>query len=51
MSLSCDCGFDDDFDYYYSVQDPRPLDTKRRQRCRSCRELIDIGATVWPLER
>jgi len=50
MSLTCGC----DFDYYpdpgsivyYNPSDYSTLTTKRRQRCCSCKTLIDIGATV-----
>ena len=46
MSLSCDCG-GGDYDWYYNApRDYSKLETKRRQRCYSCRELIDLGADV-----
>ena len=47
MSLSCGCDWGD-YDSYY--EDPPTdfvtLNTKRRRRCCSCRELIDLGADV-----
>lgn len=48
MPLSCDCDFGDgDYDWYFTVpHDYSILKTKRRQRCWSCKELIDIGAVV-----
>lgn len=45
MSLSCSCDFDGDFDWYYMrPEDYSTLKTKRRKRCSSCGDLIDIGA-------
>lgn len=52
MPLTCYCD-DSDFDWYYSPsEDFEPLARKRRQRCASCKKLIDIGAdalafTCW----
>jgi hypothetical protein len=45
MSLSCECGEWDDADWYYdNTSDYKPLDTKRRRRCCSCKSMINIGA-------
>ena len=48
MPLSCDCDFGDgDYDWYYDIpNDYSTLSTKRRQRCWSCNDLIDIGSIV-----
>ena len=46
MSLSCSCDYDD---YEpgqiicYHGQDFEPLQTSKRKRCQSCKELINIG--------
>lgn len=41
MPLSCDCS--DDHDWYYSSPDDyTTLDTKRRKRCVSCCEFIEL---------
>jgi hypothetical protein len=46
MSISCDCG-GGDYDWYYNApKDYSVLRTNRRQRCYSCRELIDLGSDV-----
>ena len=43
MSISCDCG-SEDYEWFYDQPNYfTPLDTNKRQRCFSCRELIDIG--------
>lgn len=54
MTLSCSCDWDYDQDYdpgdwTYEWKDPEsvdfePLQTRRRVRCCSCNELIDLGA-------
>ncbi len=46
MSISCDCGYGDYEWYYNAPQDFSALETNRRQRCYSCRELIDLGSDV-----
>jgi len=48
MSLSCSCEYDLDpgQKYCYPSDDYSILETKRRKRCPSCKQLIDIGATV-----
>lgn len=52
MSLSCECGDYDDADWYYDdTSDYKPLDTKRRKRCCSCKSLIDIGALCIEFSR
>lgn len=44
VSLSCECG--DDYDFYYDdPQDYTTLQTSKRKRCISCKDLINIGAT------
>lgn len=44
MSLSCDC-YDSDFDWYFNKpEDFIVLETTKRQRCKSCNELINVGA-------
>jgi hypothetical protein len=46
MSISCDCG-GGDYDWYYNAPtEYSKLEANRRQRCYSCRELIDLGADV-----
>ena len=43
MSLSCSCPDDDDFAWYYwEPEDFKPLETKKRKRCKSCNTLIDL---------
>ena len=52
MSLSCEC--DSDMDcawYYYSPIDYGKLETKKRKRCSSCKELINIGAVCTEFHR
>lgn len=56
MSISCDCGGGDYEWWYRPPTDYSKLDTKRRQRCFSCRELIELGTDVghftnWRLPR
>ena len=52
MGLSCDCGdFDGEFFWRTQNQEGLTLQTKRRQRCRSCGKLIDIGAEVVRFDR
>jgi len=52
MSLSCDCGFDDGSSWWYlPPNDFTKLDTNRRKRCCSCKELIDIGSECLRLDR
>jgi len=44
MGLSCSCD-DDYFDWYYKCPDDfEIMQGKRRSRCLSCRNLIDIGS-------
>jgi len=55
--LSCSCDYDYDpepGETFYTPQqdmDFETLATKRRQRCKSCNSLIDIGATVLRHDR
>jgi len=52
MGLSCSCGeWDGDGWAFYSTGDFTTLQTKRRKRCCSCKELIDIGSTVVEFRR
>ncbi len=52
MSLSCDCSYDIDFDWYYGdASDYHELDTTTRKRCKSCNDLIDIKALCISFER
>jgi hypothetical protein len=51
MPLTCSCDVDYEYeegDWYYdfitNLEDFEPLQTKRRRRCVSCGELINIGA-------
>lgn len=45
MPLSCRCDWDIDpgMTYWYGADDFEKLETKRRKRCKSCGELINIG--------
>jgi len=44
MSLSCECGYGE-YDWYYDAPVKfEPFDRKRRKRCASCKELVEIGA-------
>lgn len=54
MGLSCECPeWDGDLAswLYYEPEDFSTLQTKKRQRCKSCKSLIDIGATVIKFTR
>lgn len=56
MPLSCSCDFDYEFepgDWYYMGDscDFIELNTTRRQRCQSCKELISIGEFCVSFER
>lgn len=54
MSLSCSCDYigDDTMAWWYDhPSDYTTLKTKRRQRCKSCGELIAVGATVARFRR
>lgn len=49
MSLSCECY--DDYDWFYNGPDDYSIfNRKRRKRCTSCRQLIDIGALCTEFE-
>lgn len=53
MSLSCECEwYPEPGEWaYYSPNNYTTLETSRRKRCRSCKELIDIGAIVIAFDR
>jgi hypothetical protein len=52
MSLSCSCGeWDGDGWYWKQSGDFTTLTGKRRKRCVSCNELIDIGSECVEFER
>ena len=47
MSLSCSCDADYDVEWFYiPPSDYSVLTSRRRKRCSSCHNLIDIGATI-----
>jgi hypothetical protein len=51
MSVSCGlCDYDDCEWWYIADRDYSVLQTKRRKRCASCHDLIDIGSTVLKME-
>lgn len=50
--LSCSCGeWDGEGVAWYSPQDFSTLQTKKRKRCQSCKQLIDIGSVCIEFER
>jgi hypothetical protein len=50
MSLTCECG--DDYErYFFGPGDYSSLDTSRRKRCKSCKNLINIGALCGKFDR
>jgi hypothetical protein len=53
MSLSCTCGgVGDEFAwYYFEPKNYQPLTTRRRKRCCSCNDLIEIGALCTEFKR
>lgn len=52
MGLSCSCGdYDGDGWYYYGLSDYKPLRTKTRRRCCSCKQPIAIGALCTEVPR
>lgn len=53
MGLSCSCDSEPEPGdiVWCSPDDYETLNTSRRQRCRSCGELIDVGATVIRIGR
>lgn len=53
MDLSCDCGeWDGETGWcYYDPEDFTVFARKRRKRCSSCKELIDIGAECLQFDR
>lgn len=51
MSVACDCS-GGDYDWYYiPPKDFQALETSRRKRCYSCRELIELGADCGAFDR
>lgn len=53
MGPSCDCDWDKEPGSWawYNPDDFSKLDTPRRKRCKSCNELIDVGATCLKFDR
>jgi len=52
MSLSCECPWGGDFDWYYEVADDfKVLSTPRRRRCCSCKTPIIQGELCLEFER
>ena len=55
MTLSCTCDYCGFAWYYYSLDlntvDFESLDSKRRKRCESCNEFIEIGADCLSFQR
>ncbi len=49
--LSCSCSEDDYSWFYFMPNDFVCLDTKRRRRCCSCRNLIDLKSLCLKIER
>ena len=46
MSLSCECGDWDGDEWWWHADDYSTLDTKRRRRCISCKDMIAVGSIV-----
>lgn len=49
MPLTCNCNFDDIEDaawFYYVPNNYSKLKARRRKRCSSCNELVDINSTI-----
>lgn len=52
MSLTCSCQeWDGDGWAYYHPHDFKPFDKKRRKRCCSCNDLIEIGSQALEFYR
>lgn len=52
MSLSCNCDYDGDYDWWYNPPEvTAPLTTKRARRCVSCKCKLPPGAEVGRFER
>lgn len=53
MPLTCSCDFDwDDHSWWYEPPDDySTLNTKRRHRCSSCKQLIDLGSIITKFTR
>ena len=49
MPLTCECF--DDYEWFYNLPDEYSiLETKRRRRCQSCRQLISINTLCLEFE-
>jgi len=47
MSLSCTCDYYEDYDWWYiPPNDYRIFKARRRKRCSSCHELIEMGESI-----
>lgn len=52
MSLSCSCGDDGEYSWwFFAPTDYTTLTTRRRRRCCSCKALIDKGSVCAKFER
>lgn len=51
MSLSCECGDGDGEEWWYEADGYSTLDTERRRRCVSCKDMIAVGAIVAKFHR
>lgn len=51
MTLSCECGDWDGEEWWWGADDYSTLDTKRRRRCISCKDMIAVGAVVAKFNR
>lgn len=51
MTLSCDCDYDGEADWYWNGMHFKPLPTKRSKRCRSCKTVIKPGTLSLSLGR
>ena len=49
--LSCSCEWDGDGWWYVPQNKFKGLDTKKRRRCASCKELIDLGSDCIEFNR
>ena len=53
MSVYCSCEYEPEPGHtvWFAPKDFKPLQTKRRQRCKACGELIDIGSDCLEFQR
>ena len=52
MGLSCGCpDWDGEGPGYYLPEEPITLQTKKRKRCISCKELISVGSPTYKFQR